>query len=301
MVIDSQHRPWIAATATATVLAGVGYAYCAASAPYGPSGGSTPGLTFGIAGTTLMVLAGLLALRKRVIWRIGSAQLWMRLHIWCSVLAVPLILFHAGFRLGGPFTTTLMAIFAVVIFSGALGLVVQQVVPAMMTRRVPLETIHSQIDHVSAGLAVDAYEIVASIAGAIPEAAEEQAVIAAEEALLQKRPGNWKHVHRLSPAPQPAPDASALRAFYLSDIRPYLRRKPGAAMPRPDLKPLRLSAAEDCRARVDKLAQLCEESRQLSVQLKLHALLHDWLLIHVPLSFALFVLVAIHAFYALRY
>jgi hypothetical protein len=283
MVVDSQHRPWIAATATATLLAGAGYAYYVASAPYGPSGRSTPGLTFGIAGTTLMVLAGLLALRKRVIWRIGSAQLWMKLHIWCSVLAVPLIVFHAGFRLGGALTTTLMAIFAVVIVSGVVGLVLQHIVPAMLTRRLPLETVHSQIDHVSAGLAVDAYEIVA------------------EDALLQKRPGNWKHVHRLSPAAQPAPGASTLRAFYLADVRPYLRRKPGATMPLPDLKPLRLNAPEDWGARVEKLAQLCEESRQLSVQLKLHALLHDWLLIHVPLSFALFALVAIHAFYALRY
>jgi hypothetical protein len=198
-------------------------------------------------------------------------------------------------------TATLMAIFAVVIVSGVVGLVLQQVVPAIMTRRLPLETIHSQIDHVSAGLAVDAYEAVANIAGSIPEAVEEQAAIVAEEALLQKRPGNWKHVHRLSPAAHPGPGASTLRAFYLSEVRPYLHRKPGATMPRPDVRSLRLSAAEDWGPCVEKLAQLCEESRQLSVQLKLHTLLHDWLLIHVPLSFALFVLVAIHAFYALRY
>src|ERR1700690_1000945 len=58
MVVDSQHRPWIAAAATATLLAGAGYAYYVASAPYGASGGSTPGLIFGIAGATLMGRAG---------------------------------------------------------------------------------------------------------------------------------------------------------------------------------------------------------------------------------------------------
>jgi hypothetical protein len=37
------------------------------------------------------------------------------------------------------------------------------------------------------------------------------------------------------------------------------------------------------------------------VQRHLHAWLHNWLFVHAPLSFALFVLVAVHIYFALRY
>ena len=93
-----------------------------------------------------MVLAVLLAARKKVLtWRLGSARVWMQMHIWLGLLAVPLILFHAGFRLGGALTTTLMVLFTIVTLSGIFGLVLQQFMPAMMTARVPLETIHGQM------------------------------------------------------------------------------------------------------------------------------------------------------------
>lgn len=301
VLINRQQGPWLASVAVATALAGAGYVIYAAAAPHGPSGGSVPGLAFGIAGTVLMVVAGLLSFRKRVIARIGSAQLWMKLHIWCSVLAVPLIFFHAGWRLGGPLTATLMVLFAIVIVSGVFGLIVQQVVPAMMTRRVPLETIHSQIDHVGAGLAVDAYEIVASIAGPIEEAKEEQAAIAAEQALLQQRPGHWKQRQRSNPAEPPLAGASVLRSFYLSEVRPYLRSRPRSRQGRPDFRAARHVAAEDWRAAIDRLAALCDEWAQLGVQRRLHALLHGWLLLHVPLSFALFALIGVHIVNALRF
>jgi Fe-S-cluster-containing dehydrogenase component len=43
----------------------------------------------------------LLSARKRVrTWRIGSAQAWMRVHIWLGLIAVPCIWFHSGFALG---------------------------------------------------------------------------------------------------------------------------------------------------------------------------------------------------------
>jgi len=49
------------------------------------------------------------------------------------------------------------------------------------------------------------------------------------------------------------------------------------------------------------LEGICEERRQLMVQRRLHLWLHAWLLVHVPLSFALLVLTAVHAVLALRY
>lgn len=302
MLINSDHTRWVAATAGVTAAATAAYLYSASSSPYGPSGGSGPGVAFGVVGTTCMVVAGFLSVRKRrVTWRMGSAQLWMKLHIWLGILAVPFILFHSGFRWGGPLTSILMVLFYVVIGSGLFGLILQQFVPAMMTARVPLETVHSQIDHVLTGLAVNAYELVASLSGALSQAAEEQAALAAEEALQKARPGDWKFVRRLPAAESPGPGTAALQAFYLSEVRPYLRRARGATVAPPDFTKIRLEALPEWRQALDALSAICDESRQLAVQQRLHTWLHGWLLLHAPLSFALFVLAALHIVYALQY
>jgi hypothetical protein len=49
------------------------------------------------------------------------------------------------------------------------------------------------------------------------------------------------------------------------------------------------------------LEDICEEERQLRRQTRLHHWLHGWLMLHVPLSFALLLLGCVHAFMALRY
>jgi hypothetical protein len=49
------------------------------------------------------------------------------------------------------------------------------------------------------------------------------------------------------------------------------------------------------------LESICEEERQLRRQGRLHGLLHAWLIVHVPLSFALMVLAVAHIFMALRF
>jgi hypothetical protein len=300
MLLNSDQRSWITVTLVFTAVASLAYASYVASSPYGPSGGSWPGLFFGILGTIFMVLAGLLAARKKVrTWRIGSAQVWMRMHIWLSLMAVPCIWFHSGFHLGGGLTTLLMILFYIVIASGIVGLILQQFLPATMTQRVPLETIHFQIEHVASGLAADAYEQVASVTGPIAEAAEEQERLRGEEEIVKLRPGYWKTVARLRPAETPAPEANDLKAFYLSSVRPYVR---GIGKgPLPDFQALLRRAPEEWLSRVEKLQAICEEVRQLAVQKRLHALLHNWLFFHAPVSFAMFVLAGFHAVLALSY
>jgi hypothetical protein len=49
------------------------------------------------------------------------------------------------------------------------------------------------------------------------------------------------------------------------------------------------------------LEDICGEARQLTRQERLHRWLHGWLLVHIPLSFALILLGAIHAVMALRF
>jgi hypothetical protein len=52
---------------------------------------------------------------------------------------------------------------------------------------------------------------------------------------------------------------------------------------------------------IDDLENICEEKRQLDKQSRLHKILHGWLLVHVPLSYALILLGAWHAIVALRF
>jgi hypothetical protein len=305
LLIDRSHRGWALASLALTVLATASYALYVAGRPYGASGGSWVGLAYGVVGTGCMIAAALLAARKKVrTWRLGAAQTWMRAHIWLALLAVPFILFHAGFRLGGPLTTWLMVLFAIVTVSGIFGVVVQQLLPSRMAVQVPRETTLGQIEHVRLGLAADAYEIVARVVGEVPEATEERARIAEEERIQAARPGYWKKVSRERPTEEPGPEAERLRGIYLTEVRPYLHGLPGGGTSRerlPDLRAHEVDAPEEWRDQLARLADICEEARQLEVQRRLHRVLHDWLFLHAPLSFALLVLAALHVYFALSY
>lgn len=302
MRITRDHAPWAAATLALTAAASAVYLTRAASSPFGPSGGSPAGLAFGVGAMLCMLLAAFLSLRRKLLlWRIGSAQTWMKIHLWLGFLAVPLVLLHCGFRLGGALSGTVMILFAVVIGSGLLGLLLQHAIPPLMTARVPLETVVGQIDHVVAGLRVGAYEIVAAIAGPLPEAEEERAALAREQDEQARQPGSWKEIARLRAAQNPPDEAVVVRDLYLTQVRPYLRGDLGSPARAPELFAAADELPEEWRDALQKLADLCEECRQLRLQQRLHRMLHGWLFVHAPLSLALLVLAAVHALYALRY
>src|SRR6185437_5502745 len=93
-------------------------------------GGTQVGLIFGAIAFAIFIFGVLLSLRKKVVlWPIGSVQSWLRAHIWLTLLTIPLVLFHSGFRLGGPMTTLLVVLYAVVMISGIYGLVLQHQLP----------------------------------------------------------------------------------------------------------------------------------------------------------------------------
>ena len=104
-------------------------------------GGTPIGLVFGAISLSIFVFAALLGVRKKmVLWRIGNVQRWLRAHIWLTLLTIPLVILHSGFRLGGPMTTFLMVLYATVMVSGIYGLVLQHQLPRMMEERLPAET-----------------------------------------------------------------------------------------------------------------------------------------------------------------
>ena len=168
MLLDAKHKPWIAVVAGITVAGAVGYIPYHLLSINGPSGGSGVGLGFGLAAFGLMIFAGLLGLRRRFpALRVGRPENWMRGHLWLGILTVPLVFFHAGFQIGGPLTMALLILLVLVTLSGILGVVLQQILPRVMTARVTLETIHDQIDHVLVQLLAEADQLVAGVVGPV--------------------------------------------------------------------------------------------------------------------------------------
>jgi hypothetical protein len=243
-----------------------------------------------------MVAVTLLALRKKFpIWRIGRTQAWMRAHLWLGALSLPLILLHAGFLFGHGLTSVLMWLFAIVYASGFFGAYLQHTMPRRLMREVPMETIYDQIGHVREQLLDEGDTVVADASGKLQvSVAAEASAKAAAHALAS--------VMRIG-----ADDTAPLREFYTREMRPFLER-PSRAHPLADpavaaasfVKLRALVPAALDPAIVD-LESLCEEERQLLRQERMHRLLHGWLLVHVPLAFALMALSIVHIVMALRF
>jgi len=293
---DETHRKWAVGTALAFLVSLLIYVPYASLSRTGPSGGSPIGLTFGIAGYGLMIFAGLLSLRKKyTVWRIGRAQTWMRGHIWLGLLSYPLILFHAGFAFGGSLTRVMMWMFTLVIVTGILGAALQHYMPRYMTERVPMETIYYQIDRVQAQLVEEADGLFASFAEAEHgTGVQVTGTISGATATT---------LVRISDAA-----ASKLKTIYHNTIRAYLATPRAYSYELADRRASKLAfaqmrtlAPESLHALVDDLENICEEKRDLDRQSRLHRILHSWLLVHVPLSYALILLGAIHAVMALRF
>jgi hypothetical protein len=133
-------------------------------------GGTPLGLAFGAISLAIFVFAALLNLRKKIpLWRVGTVQLWLRAHIWLTFLTIPLIILHSGFRLGGPMTTLLMGLYALVMVSGIYGLMLQHLMPRLMKDRLPAETVFEQIPHICAQLCVAAEKMRDSFKPAPPK------------------------------------------------------------------------------------------------------------------------------------
>jgi len=295
--IDRTHRSWIIWTAALFLLAALGYALEGRSARTGISGGTIPGLAFGIAGYVIMVFAALLSVRKKFTrWRIGRAQTWMRGHIWLGLLSYPLILFHGGFKLGNGLTFALMMIFSLVVVTGIMGAILQHYMPRMMTERVAGETIYYQIDRIQGQLALEADSLLASLFkkdtqyGLLVPASEKVHAGASTLVALSEKSGDQ------------------LGEIYENAIKPYLARRGAYRHLLNDERKAKALFAElravvppPVLGVVNGLESICAEKRDLDRQSRMHRILHSWLLAHLPLSLLLIVLGAIHAVMAVRY
>jgi len=296
MILDRTHRPWITVTALLAAAAALCYVIYAVRAPDGPRGGSWQGLAFGIAASLCIAFTALLGARKRKPhYRLGRAATWLRGHIWLGVLSLPLVLFHAGFSFGGTLTSVLMWIFLAVYATGIAGLVLQQFLPRVMTQSLSEETVFEQIDHVREQLFAEAEQLVKGQGGAVARAKSEGRV-------------KGRVVESRAAAAEEGPDRNALTLFLDRQVRPFFAVD-GARRSRFSDASARAALFEELRRAVDPalhpvtrdLEALCAQREQLELQRRLHYWLHGWLLVHVPLSYMMVFLGAVHAVMALYY
>lgn len=290
MLIDRTHRGWALATGLALGAVTALYWWYARTWPGGPAGRSWPGMAFGVAGTALMLFAGLLSARKQAIRRRwGSIAWWLKGHIWLGLLSVPLVAYHAAFRWGGALEIALWTVVIVVILSGLVGLLLQNLLPRLMTTQLPAEAIADQMGHVCQRLQSEADALVLAACG-------DDAVTMALTAKTASRRHGMQH-----------PQAEAA-AFYASTVRPFLgvdgardSSLRGARDSQLIFERVRESLPYDLEPLVERLQAFCAHRRQLALQDRMHRLLHGWLRIHLPLSAALLALVALHIVTALYY
>lgn len=272
-------------------------------------GGTPLGIAFGTAALLIFIFAALLNIRKRMRTRnIGHVQTWLRAHIWLTILTIPLIVLHSGFRLGGPMTTLLVLLYAIVMMSGFYGLALQQFIPRVMKDRLPHEVVYEEIPYLRAVLVKHAKQLRAELtpppnkpAGRLKSESAVTAQVAAGIA------PNRSAVSASAIASAPVPDAgdssdNKLRDFLDLEALPYLRARRsrthrlGSQSMSDDLfRLLKLNVSEKYWPNVDDVQTWCDSRRKMDLQQRLHAWLHSWLLIHAPLSFLLLILTVWHA------
>jgi hypothetical protein len=314
-----RHLPWIAFLIVATLAASIWFFLASQGATQWPGGSSPPGLTFGIVGGLLIVFEFLLWPRKKVrAWRVGRVQDWMAAHIWLGLLTVPLLIYHSGFRWGGSLSALLMVLFLVVIASGVWGLILQQIVPTKMLHQVPAETIHSQIDRLVGFMVEDAERLVSATCGPLPgedvdEVEQREVSIGAPVSHMTvgavQTVGSVQGKVLVTRVPRAAVSGSEpLRELFRSSIEPYLRqgnksRSPLVLRSKADFifQELRNKLGPATNEAIGILENLCDQRRQLDRQRRLHFWLHNWLIVHLPLSIALVFLMGVHIWVALKY
>ena len=292
MRIDRSHFPWFILTLLLSVGCVALYlanhcpevlpfpfplpSFLGSSPPRLHSQGATPlGLIFGSLALGIFLFAAALGIRKkRRRWSIGKTRFWLKAHIWLTILTVPLVLLHCGFRVQGIYAQWLMFLYAVVMVSGFVGLGLQHFLPRMMKDQLPREVVFEQIPYLRGQILLRVHELRESLrSGHAPQAADLRGDQSA------KVLGEF-----LDAVAIPYLDARSGRNHRLGSD---LRAKGVFAS-------VRVGVGPEWRLAVDRVEGWCEERRWMDRQTRFQHWLHGWLIFHVPTSFGLLVVTIWH-------
>lgn len=294
----------ILALLTAVTAAGIGGVFLGSYTgwwdwPPRPSSGF--GVGCGLLGGGIVLFEMAILARKRFRGRrLGATQVWLRLHIWLGVACLPVIILHTGFHAGGALPTLTLALFLVVIASGVWGLIMQQWLPEKMLADVPWETVSSQVDFTGEHSAAEAVRLITVLVdGELPPAGG--------QVMLPSPVQDVRLSGRVVPlvVGQPATD---LRLFTSRFLLPYLRRGRRSGSPLTSRAEserwfgrLREAAPPAAHPAVLRLQELCNARRQWDSLVRLNRWLHNWVLVHTPVSVLMTGVMSVHAVRAMKF
>ena len=280
-------------------------------------GGSASGLLCGIAAGSVIVFEMLLWPRKALRrFHLIPAKYWLAAHVWFGIASLPLAIVHSGFHWGGWLPTTFMILFVLTILSGLYGLAIQNFLPRWMLRNLPSETIYNQIEYISEQTVEDARRLLVTACGRKLtgdqrfdeepelEAAKTRSVVVGATRQAGKTHGRTLETRRV---PSAEADGETLWTA-LDEISPFLLT--GRNSDTPVTNPqqasqwfgrLRSACDDESDSIIDVLQGMCDQRRQFDIQQTVHRWLHTWLPVHIGLSVAVTVLLAVHAWTALKY
>lgn len=261
-----------------------------------PRANSPVGVLVGIVATCVVIFEVLLVIRKRMrVQQLGGllpnaeifkVKYWMLLHLWLGIITFPLSWMHIGFRWdwGAPFSWPwwLMWTMLIVNLSGLWGLFVQNWIPGRMRRAVAVEVPAVEID---ATCEKHAEEFCRHLAWEIKVSTETLQLRLRELETFYRQTAEPFVLRRFSRSSL-ASEGGSMQVF--RRLRRDLQTKPSGS------DPLLLDL-------IDQLDELCSLRRQLEIQRRLHLVLHNWIWVHLGLTWFLVSLLTIHILTALRY
>jgi hypothetical protein len=291
-------------------------------------GGSLPGLVLGSAAAAIILFEMGLWPRKALRrFRLLPTKVWLSAHIWFGLACLPLAVFHSGLHWGGWLSTLLLGLLIATVASGAIGLFLPNLIPRLLLRHVPAETIYEEIEYISQTIVQDAEQLLTTVCGP-RDAAMTMQLGVGEMTRFRELLGDQPEAEltrmiiigapreagrrRAASAGQPAvasgqEDARSLwNAF--DELRPFLldgttrgRIFGHSARATGWFRLLRQACSPQAEQVIGPLERLANQRRQFNLQKRLHRWLHAWLPLHIGLSVALSVLLVAHVYFALRY
>ena len=230
-----------------------------------PHGGSKWGIGYGIAGTVLILLLAFFGIRKRAYRStFGTLEQWLQSHIYLGLLVMVILLFHTGGRFNDRVAVTALLLVAIVVASGIAGAILYAAVPRFLTEvesNLTADEISEQVNDLLRQMVRIASERSAAFQDVFNELAREA---------LPPLLAGWRLV-----GPRHERKRETQRRAQLV-----------AAVPKEEQ---------------DELRQMLVLSRQrqellhrLVIQQRYKNILEAWLYVHVPFTFALLIIAALH-------
>ena len=247
------------------------------------NGGTVLGYTLGTIAALLIVWLTWFGVRKRRYnSTLGTAQGWLSAHVYLGVALLVIVLLHAGFQFGRNVHTLAFVLMVLVISSGLYGVFIYMKYPARMSDNRggasrpelldQLEDIDRRSQRVAADLPADYKELVTSGVGRTQLGSTLWSRLRGQDnsQVVLQRDGQTQVVG--NPGQEAALDWLAEQQSRATDA--------------------------DHAARIGELSALLRNKRQLLRQLgedlRLQASMEIWLYLHVPLTAALLVALAVH-------